>query len=156
MIDADYISKRLANKGYDLVIGGVNDKGMFGKIINNFKSRKIYLYTLKLYNEEVDKDINCMYLDTTFDRTKEIYNNSDKILFLPGGTGSLSEILSMLEEKRTINSDKEIIIYNQDGYYYDLIKFITKLIKNKFNDISILNYIKIFNDKDDLIKYLEV
>ena len=129
MSDADYISKSLANKGYDLIIGGVNDKGMFGKIINNFKSRKIYLYTLKLYNEEV---------------------------VLPGGTGSLSEILSMLEEKRTINSDKEIIIYNQDGYYYDLIKFITKLIKNKFNDISILNYIKIFNDKDDLIKYLEV
>lgn len=156
MSDADYISKSLANKGYDLIIGGVNDKGMFGKIINNFKSRKIYLYTLKLYNEEVDKSIKCTYLDTTFDRTKEIYKNSDKILFLPGGTGSLSEILSMLEEKRTINSDKEIIIYNQDGYYYDLIKFITKLIKNKFNDISILNYIKIFNDKDDLIKYLEV
>ena len=156
MIDADYISKRLANKGYDLVIGGVNDKGMFRKIINNFKSNKIYLYTLKLYNEEVDKNIKCTYLDTTFDRTKEIYNNSDKLLFLPGGTGSLSEILSMLEEKRTISSNKEIIIYNQDGYYYDLIKFITKLIKNKFNDISILNYIKIFNDKDDLIKYLEV
>ena len=129
---------------------------MFGKIINNFKSNKIYLYTLKLYNEEVDKNIKCTYLDTTFDRTKEIYNNSDKLLFLPGGTGSLSEILSMLEEKRTISSNKEIIIYNQDGYYYDLIKFITKLIKNKFNDISILNYIKIFNDKDDLIKYLEV
>ena len=45
---------------------------------------------------------------------------------------------------------------NQDGYYYDLIKFITKLIREKFNDYSILNYIKIFNEKEDLIKYLEV
>ena len=42
MSDADYISKSLANKGYDLIIGGVNDKGMFGKIINNFIN-KIYV-----------------------------------------------------------------------------------------------------------------
>ena len=65
-------------------------------------------------------------------------------------------LFSMLEDNRTIKCTKEIIIYNQDGYYYDLIKFITKLIREKFNDYSILNYIKIFNEKEDLIKYLEV
>ena len=68
----------------------------------------------------------------------------------------MAELFSMLEDNRTIKSTKEIIIYNQDGYYYDLIKFITKLIREKFNDHSILNYIKIFNEKEDLIKYLEV
>ena len=122
--DADFISKKLASYGYDLIIGGI--------------------------------DVDCTYVENTFEREARIYNEASKVLILPGGTGSLAELFSMLEDNRTIKCTKEIIIYNQDGYYYDLIKFITKLIREKFNDYSILNYIKIFNEKEDLIKYLEV
>ena len=62
----------------------------------------------------------------------------------------------MLEDLRTIDTSKEMIIYNKDNYYTDIIKLLNKAIKNRFNDINILDYIKVFNDKDDLIKYLEV
>ena len=62
----------------------------------------------------------------------------------------------MLEDIRTIDNNKEMIIYNKDNYYTDIIKLLNKAIKNKFNDINILDYIKVFNDKDDLINYLEV
>lgn len=154
--DAGYIAKRLSSK-YDLVIGGVSDNGMFGKILSAFKDKNIYLYTLLIYNEELSKyNLKYKYLDSTFERTRNILEDSDKILFLPGGTGSLCEIFSMLEEIRTFNLDKKIILYNQDGYYYDIVKLITRLVKDKFNDISILNYIKVFNEKEDLLKYLEV
>ena len=150
--DADFISKKLADYGYDLIIGGISKEGMFGKILNNFNAahRNIKIYTLKLFN------VDCTYVENTFEREARIYNEASKVLILPGGTGSLAELFSMLEDNRTIKCTKEIIIYNQDGYYYDLIKFITKLIREKFNDYSILNYIKIFNEKEDLIKYLEV
>lgn len=157
--DADFISKALADYGYDLIIGGISNEGMFGKILNNFNEahRNIKIYTLKLYNEDTSLfNVDCTYVENTFEREARIYNEASKVLILPGGTGSLAELFSMLEDNRTIESTKEIIIYNQDGYYYDLIKFITKLIKEKFNDYSILNYIKIFNEKEDLIKYLEV
>ncbi len=157
--DADFISKTLADYGYDLIIGGISKEGMFGKILNNFSEakKKIKVYTLKLYNEDVNLyNVDCNYVESTFDRTEIIYKNASKILILPGGTGSLAELFGMLEDNRTIESTKEIIIYNQDGYYDDLIKFIKKLINEKFNDYSILNYIKIFEKKDDLIKYLEV
>lgn len=157
--DADYISKRLSEMKYDLIIGGISKDGIFGKILYNFQENKrhIKLYTLKLYNEDVSIfDVSCNYVSDTFERQKSIYNDADKILILPGGTGTLSELFGMLEDKRTFDNDKEIIIYNQDGYYYDLIKFITKFIKYKFNDNTIFNYVKVFNDKDDLIKYMEV
>ena len=157
--DADFISKKLASCGYDLIIGGISNEGMFGKILNNFNAahRNIKIYTLKLYNEDMSLfNVDCTYVENTFEREARIYNEASKVLILPGGTGSLAELFSMLEDNRTIKCTKEIIIYNQDGYYYDLIKFITKLIREKFNDYSILNYIKIFNEKEDLIKYLEV
>ncbi len=74
---------------------------------------------------------------------------------LPGGTGTLAEILSFLEEKRTKNDSKDIIIYNQDNYYIELIEIINNYIKNNFNDSNIFNYIKVFNDKNDLLRYME-
>ena len=157
--DADFISKKLADYGYDLIIGGISKEGMFGKILNSFNTahRNIKVYTLKSYNEDISLfNVDCTYVENTFEREARIYNEASKVLILPGGTGSLAELFSMLEDNRAIKSTKEIIIYNQDGYYYDLIKFITKLIREKFNDYSILNYIKIFNEKEDLIKYLEV
>ena len=157
--DADFISKKLASCGYDLIIGGISKEGMFGKILNSFNAahRNIKVYTLKSYNEDISLfNVDCTYVENTFEREARIYNEASKVLILPGGTGSLAELFSMLEDNRTIKCTKEIIIYNQDGYYYDLIKFITKLIREKFNDYSILNYIKIFNEKEDLIKYLEV
>ena len=157
--DADFISKELADYGYDLIIGGISNEGMFGKILNNFSEtkKKINVYTLKLYNEDVNLyNVGCKYVKSTFERTENIYKDAFKILILPGGTGSLAELFGMLEDNRTIECTKEIIIYNQDGYYDDLIRFIKKLIDEKFNDYSILNYIKIFNKKEDLIKYLEV
>ena len=88
--------------------------------------------------------------------SSNLYYDSDKILFLPGGSGTFAEIFGMLEDIRTIDNNKEMIIYNKDNYYTDIIKLLNKAVKNKFNDINILDYIKVFNDKDDLINYLEV
>lgn len=155
--DAEEISHFLS-KNNDLIIGGLMDDGMMGKIIKQFKAnkRKINLYTLKIYNEDVSNfKGNYKYFDSTFDRTKNIYNDSDIIIILPGGTGTLAELFSILEEKRTIETNKKIIIYNQDGYYYDIIKLITRMIKDNFNGIEIFNNINVFNDKNDLIKYME-
>ena len=156
--DAKYISNRLSNK-YDLVIGGIMDNGMIGTIYNEFinNNRKVYLYTLKLYEEDISKyKVECKYLDNTFERTKSLYDESDKILILPGGSGTIGELFSILEDYRTIESNKEIIIYNQDNYYSDILSLLMKSIKHNFNDITIMDKLKVFNDKDDLLKYMEV
>ena len=57
--DADFISKKLADYGYDLIIGGISKEGMFGKILNNFNAahRNIKIYTLKLYNEDIGDNL---------------------------------------------------------------------------------------------------
>ncbi len=156
--DANYISDKLSNN-HDLVIGVAMEEGMASKIINNFRNnnRNIFLKTLKIYNEDINKFnyINFEYFDTTFDRCRGIYQNSDILIMMPGGTGTTSEIFSFLEEKRTIKDDKDIIIYNKDNYYTNIIEMINNYVNNNFNDDDIFNYIKFFNDKDDLINYIE-
>lgn len=156
--DAKYIANKLSNK-YDLVIGGIMDNGMLGTVYKEFinNNKKIYLYTLELYKEDISKyKVDCKYLENTFERTNRLYNEADKILILPGGSGTFSEIFSMLEDNRTIDSNKEIIIYNQDNYYSIILELLMKSIKHNFNDISIMDRLKVFNDKDALLKYMEV
>ena len=156
--DAKYISNKLSSK-YDLVIGGIMDNGMLGTIYKEFinNKRKVYLYTLELYEEDLSTfKGEYKYVKNTFERTNKLYNTADKVLILPGGSGTFSEIFSMLEDNRTIESNKEIIIYNQDNYYSDILGLLMKSIKHNFNDISIMNRLKVFNDKDALLKYMEV
>ncbi len=156
--DADYIANVLS-KNNDLVIGIASCEGVPGKVLNSFKenNRDIEIVTLKIYNEDQDKFnyANFNYVDTTFDRTKIIYDKSDVLLMLPGGTGTLAEILSFLEEKRTKNDNKDIILYNKDNYYVKLIEIINNYVKNNFNDSNIFDYIKVFNDISDLLRYME-
>ena len=156
--DADYIANALS-KNNDLVIGIAGCKGVPGKVLNNFKenNRNIEIVTLKIYNEDQDKFnyANFNYVDTTFDRNKIIYDKSDVLLMLPGGTGTLAEVLSFLEEKRTKNDNKDIILYNKDNYYIKLIEIINNYVKNNFNDSNIFDYIKVFNDVSDLLRYME-
>jgi len=156
--DADYIANVLS-KNNDLVIGIASCEGVPGKVLNSFKenNRNIEIVTLKIYNEDQDKFnyANFNYVDTTFDRTKIIYDKSDVLLMLPGGTGTLAEILSFLEEKRTKNDNKDIILYNKDNYYVKLIEIINNYVKNNFNDSNIFDYIKVFNDISDLLRYME-
>lgn len=158
-IEASDIATNLANSGYDLIIGGVMKDGMLGRIYEAFSEckRNITVNTLKEYNEDFTKypEYTKNYYKTTFDRTIALYNMADVILLLPGGTGTMAELFSMLEEHRTIKSQKEIIIYNQDGYYYKILELIMDMIKNKFNDPDILSNIKVFNEQTDLIKYLK-
>ena len=152
--EAKKLGNFLANNNYDLVLGGYNNEGIFSTIIKEFRKNEIYLYTLSIYNEDIPKDINCTYVNSTYERTKMCFDNSDKILILPGGTGTFSEIFGMLEEIRTYQIDKEIIVFNLDNYYVDLIKLINNSIKNDYNKKDILNYFKVFNTSYDLINYL--
>ena len=148
------IARRVAyvfsESGYSLVCGGVSSsmmKEVYDTFVNS--GNEISCVTLKCYNE-VFEDIEPIYVDNTFYRTKTLYDMSDVILFLPGGTGTLTEIFSSIEEYRTLDSNKRLILYNEEGFYDDLISSISKLIELGFNDKSILEKIEIVNTIDEL------
>ena len=74
---------------------------------------------------------------------------------MPGGTGTMSELFSLLEQIRTDESGKKIIIYNKNNHYKDLINQIKKCIEEKFNDDSIYNYLIISEDKEEIVKNIK-
>lgn len=148
---ADDISNKLACK-YDLVCGGVSSS-MMKVIFDNFKknNKKTTCVTLELYNEDLSVVDQKYLVNNTIDRLNKIYEISDILLILPGGTGTLAELFGLLEEVRTIDKNKKLYLYNYEGYYDFIKEFINNSIKNNFNSEDILGYINFINDIDEII-----
>ena len=160
--DAKYISDGIAKLGTDLVIGVAMNEGMSGEILKSFKdnNRKIYLKTLKVYGENSEEFdyVDFEYSNDTFERTKRIYDESDVLIMMPGGTGSTAEVFAFLEQARTDSwenkTPKTIVVYNKDGHYNQLLSQIKEYIDKGFNDENIYEYLNIFNDKEELISFI--
>lgn len=164
LVDQEYIE--LARKvaevfvklDYDFVFGAASF-GMMGNCYEVFHEamRKVYSFTTAKYEDDLlnldsYKDKVC---STSFDRTASIYNACDIILFLPGGTGTLAEVFGMLEENRSIDSPKKIIIYNYNGFYDRIIDLIDFCIDKKFNTDDIFTYFEVCNSLEEVIEVIE-
>lgn len=151
------ISKIFISHDYSLATGGASS-GMMGTSFLEFHNNKkeVYAYTVEKYEEDLENlpgAFKFIY-ENTFDRTKCLYQKGTTIIFLPGGTGTLAELFSCIEENRTTANPKEIILYNYNGYFDKVLDLIYYCVANKFNDESIYSFFKVISTEEELIKHL--
>lgn len=149
---AKSIADFLADNGCNLVFGGAS-YSMMGICYDSFvkRNKKVYAYTTEKYISDLENlkhSINYV-CDNTFDMKKRMFEKSDLVVCLPGGPGTLSEILTYIEEKRSNDKDNPIIIYDESGYYNKLGEIFNEFIENKFADDSIYEIFKVAHNKDD-------
>ena len=80
---------------------------------------------------------------------KNIFNDADLVVLLPGGTGTISEFFAYLEEVRSNDINKTLILYNEDHHFDSTINLIEDLVKRSFNSDSIYNYFKVVNSFEE-------
>ncbi len=155
---ADIVSDYLQAKGYRLAFGACSS-GVMGKCYQVFRDHKkqILSITVEKFQEDLANlpESDAMLADTTFDRTKQLYQNSDLVVFLPGGTGTISEFFACLEENRTVDYGKEIILYNANHYYDPVLEGIEQCIREGLNGEDIYDYFQVANDMEELIELIE-
>lgn len=142
------------NMNVHLFCGGVSSS-MMKVIYDTFMKYKkiVTCYTLSCYHEEhICPDT--ILLDTTFDRTKKLYEEADLICVLPGGSGSLAELFSFLEESRTQIS-KPIILINENHFFDLILEHMHKLIEEGFNRKNIFDYISVVTNVEEMKKKVE-
>lgn len=66
------------------------------------------------------------------ERKSKLIENTDAIVALPGGTGTLEELMEVLALKRLGKYLKPIILLNTDGFYDPLIEMFRNMVKEKF------------------------
>jgi hypothetical protein len=66
------------------------------------------------------------------ERKKLLIKNVDAVLALPGGCGTLEELMEVYTLKRLGKFTKPIIVLNTNGFYTHLEQFIDKMIDENF------------------------
>ena len=144
----------IANKGYTFVMGAGESGSMRDakEIIRENGNMLITVgNSLELGRTIADIKVE---VSSTFERAERIYENSDVIIFLDGGTGTLSEFYSFLNNKiETDDKNKELVVVNIDGVYNKLIDDLKRRYKEGLAS-NTLTYFKEVRSPLELKAYL--
>ena len=145
-------------KDNDLVFGAYN-KGLMGLSYDIAKknNRKVTGICPEVYKESL-KPLNCDKEEITesiIDSTIKIYKNSDAMIILPGGFGSIYEFFTANYCKICNEIDIPIILYNSCGYYNKLIEFINDVKNKGLIREKEMNKFFIANNIEEVINYLK-
>ena len=112
----------IADMGYTFVMGA-GETGSMRDVKEILRENGNMLITVgnKFELDRTNADVK-VEVSSTFERAERLYENSDVIIFLDGGTGTMSEFYSFLNNKIETNDDKtKLVLYNKEGYYNKVI-----------------------------------
>lgn len=121
----------LAQKGHTLVFGG-GDTGMMGACAkgvhdNNGKSLGIAPEWIGEFEPLCNDCSEFIYVDSMDERKNKFVENSDVFIISPGGIGTLDEFFEIITLKKLKQHDKEIIVFNIDGFFNKMFEMIDEM-----------------------------
>ncbi len=133
---AAQIGAEMAQREWTLVYGG-GKTGLMGALARGVKEgggRVIgvipeFMKVRELEFIEADELISVL---TMRERKMIMETRADAFLALPGGWGTLEELLEILTLAHLEVLRKPVIIFNQDGYYDDLLRLCDRIVREKF------------------------
>ena len=144
-------------KDNDLVFGAYN-KGLMG--ISYDIAKKNHRSVIGICNEfykDSLKDLECDVEEITtsmVDSTLRIYKNSDALIILPGGFGTIYEFFTANYSKICKEVNIPIILYNSCGYYDKLLSFIDDVCKDNFVREQERGNFVVANSVNEVVSYL--
>lgn len=144
----------IAEMGWRLVYGA-GDVGLMGEVARAAQAagaRTMGVIPTHLMDREKGKrDLTTMVItENMHERKKVMFMNSDAIVVLPGGAGSLDEFFEVLTWAQIGLHEKPIFLLDTDGYWQPLIKLLDHVIDQGFADASIHGHFLAVRDIYDL------
>ena len=151
---ATAVGELIANSGWRLVYGA-GDVGLMGAIAKAAQSaggETFGVIPVHLLDREVGKTDLTRFIITEnmHERKKVMYMNSDAIVVLPGGAGSLDEYFEVLTWRQLGLHDKPIFVLNIAGYWNPLMQLLGNTVAEGFADPTLLDFTTVVPDTDDL------
>lgn len=130
------LGRGLAERGWGLVYGG-GRAGVMGSVALATKAaggRVVgvipdFMVERELAYHEADELI---VTNSMRDRRRIMEERAEAFVALPGGFGTLEELIEILMGRLLNRHAKPLILVNQDGFYDDLLGFFDKLVREGF------------------------
>ncbi|MCH1484921.1 MAG: TIGR00730 family Rossman fold protein [Flavobacteriaceae bacterium] len=153
------VAEIISNYNIKVIYGGGN-VGLMGVIAKTLASLNkevigvIPKFLIK--KEKISLKINQLKIVSSMSKRKEyLYKLGDAYLILPGGTGTLEEVIEVLSWKILKLHNKPIIFLNFDNYWTPLLKQFEKIIENKFGNKNLQNQFLVIKKPRQLNNILE-
>ena len=151
---AEQTGQLLARNGFQLVYGA-GDVGLMGRVATAAAAgggRTFGVIPMHLFDREVGRRglDSFVVTETMHERKKVMFMNSDAIVVLPGGAGSLDEFFEVLTWAQLGLHAKPIFLLDTDGYWQPLLALLAHVIDQGFADASMLDVVSVVGDADAL------
>ena len=155
-IAAKQIGKAMAEKGLEVIFGGGNVGLM--KVVadtaieNGGKATGITLKSLHEF-ELTNPNINETIITHSLFERKEIFlDMSDAFIVLPGGVGSMDELLEVMVSNQLGGINKPVGLLNINGYYDGFLSWLQHSVDEEFVSLENQNQVLVHNDPKELLK----
>ena len=130
------LAKILVNSKVQVIYGG-GGHGLMGKLADTVLAHGGQIKgIMPQFMNEVEwahKSVTDFeFTKTMHERKAKFLENIDALIALPGGPGTLEELLEAITLKRLGQFTKPIIILNTNGYYDPLIQMLERCVEEKF------------------------
>jgi uncharacterized protein (TIGR00730 family) len=156
---AEALGRELVRHGWGLVYGGGN-AGLMGSVARAVKGaggRVIgvipeFMKARELAYHEADELIA---VGTMRERKRIMEQRAAAFLALPGGIGTLEELLEIMTLRYINQMDKPVVLLNQDGFYDDLLRLFARMTRERFKSPGLQRLLAVVTELPELWPLLE-
>lgn len=156
---AEELGHELVSRGWGLVYGG-GKTGLMGAVARAVKARggrvigviPEFMKARELAYDEADELVTVV---TMRERKLLMEARADAFVALPGGFGTLEEIMEILTLRQLDVVNKPCVFFNQDGFYDDLLRLFDKMLAEKFFKPSNMDLFRVAASVPDIFTQIE-
>ncbi len=157
--DAHLLGQLLATENFTVYYGG-GSIGSMGALASGVLSKKgkiigvipQFMVELEWANPDVAEMIVTKDLS---ERKNIIFEKTQGIIVLPGGTGTLDELAEALSHKKLGILDVPVVLLNTNNFFDDLISFLRKMAQEQFILPEHIDFISIAATPEEVITNLK-
>lgn len=145
--DARAVGELIARHGWRLVYGA-GDIGIMGEVARAAQAAGAttmgVIPTHLMQAEQGKRDLGTLVVtETMHERKKVMFTNSDAIVVLPGGAGSLDEFFEVLTWRQLNLHAKPIYLLNSAGYWSPLAALVDHIIAQGFAETTLRQFFEV-------------
>lgn len=156
---AEALGRTMVAGGWGLVYGG-GKTGLMGTVARSVKAgggRVVgvipeFMKTKELAFEEADELVSVV---TMRERKLLMEARADAFVALPGGWGTLEEMMEIITLRQLDVLRKPCVFLNQDGFYDDLLRFFDRMIAERFNKPSNRDLFRVARTVDEVLELVD-
>jgi uncharacterized protein (TIGR00730 family) len=156
---ATELGHELVARGWGLVYGG-GKTGLMGTVARAVKESGgrvvgVIPEFMKMRELAFDAADELVTVITMRERKLLMETRADAFVTLPGGFGTLEEIMEILTLRQLNVVNKSCVLFNQDGFYDDLLRLFAKMLAEKFFKPSNMDVFRVARTIPEIFTHIE-